>query len=76
MHVATVQPLDSMDSQALTDGFEMRRGAIDSGTSLITDIKVATLVAMSLHQNNGPGEKSGKADVAMDCDTAGYETSM
>jgi len=30
---------DSMDSQALTDGFELRRAAIDSGTSLITDIK-------------------------------------
>merc|ERR1719213_821092 len=26
---------DSMDSQALTDGFEMRRAAVDSGTSLI-----------------------------------------
>jgi len=51
---------DSMDSQALTDGFEMRRGAIDTGTSLITDIKVATLVAMSLHQK-WTRENSGKA---------------
>jgi methylglyoxal synthase len=41
---------DSMDSQALTDGFEMRRAAIDSGTPLITDIKVAVLTVMSLHR--------------------------
>merc|ERR1719356_1949171 len=40
---------DSMDSQALTDGFEVRRAAVDSGTSLIVDIKTATLVIMSLH---------------------------
>jgi carbamoyl-phosphate synthase small subunit len=41
---------DSMDSQALTDGFEMRRAAVDSGTPLITDIKVAILTVMSLHR--------------------------
>merc|ERR1712050_454236 len=41
---------DSMDSQALTDGFEVRRAAIDSGTPLITDIKTAILMAMSLHR--------------------------
>jgi len=40
---------DSMDSQALTDGFEMRRAAVDSGTPLITDIKTAILTCSSLH---------------------------
>merc|ERR1712045_109474 len=41
---------DSMDSQALTDGFELRRAAVDSDTPLITDIKCAVLLAMSLHR--------------------------
>jgi len=41
---------DSMDSQAMSDGFELRRAAIDSGTSLITDIKTATLMTLSLHR--------------------------
>jgi len=41
---------DSMDSQALTDGFELRRAAIDSAVPLITDIKTATLATMSLHR--------------------------
>merc|ERR1712232_260586 len=41
---------DSMYSQALTDGFEIRRAAVDSGASLITDIKTAILVTMSLHR--------------------------
>merc|ERR1719188_390882 len=41
---------DSMDSQALTDSFEVRRAAVDSGTPLITDIKIAALVIASLHR--------------------------
>merc|ERR550532_2503600 len=41
---------DSMDSQALTDGFQLRRAAVDSGTSLITDIKTAILTVLSLHR--------------------------
>eukprot|EP00928_Gymnodinium_smaydae_P000485 TRINITY_DN10184_c0_g3_i1.p1 TRINITY_DN10184_c0_g3~~TRINITY_DN10184_c0_g3_i1.p1 ORF type:complete len:1551 (+),score=263.04 TRINITY_DN10184_c0_g3_i1:62-4714(+) len=41
---------DSMDSHGVTDGFEMRRMAVDSGTSLITDIKVAILTVHSLHR--------------------------
>jgi len=41
---------DSMDSQALTDGFALRRAAIDSGTPLITDIKMAILTVMSLQR--------------------------
>jgi carbamoylphosphate synthase large subunit len=41
---------DSMDSQALTDGFEMRRAAVDSSTPLITDIKTAGLMVASLHR--------------------------
>merc|ERR1712039_388854 len=40
----------SMDSQALTDGFALRRAAIDSGTPLITDIKMAILTVMSLQR--------------------------
>lgn len=50
---------DSMDSQALTDGFEIRRSAVDSGTSLITDIKVAILMVMSLHRK-WSREKDGR----------------
>merc|ERR1712217_707950 len=41
---------DSMDSQAATEGFEIRRAAIDSSTPLIADIKTAILTTMSLHQ--------------------------
>jgi len=41
---------DSMDSQAMTDGFELRRAAIDSAVPLITDIKTATLTSLSLHR--------------------------
>jgi len=51
---------DSMDSQALTDGFEVRRAAVDSGTPLITDIKTAILVIMSLHRK-WTREKAGRA---------------
>merc|ERR1740117_1284354 len=40
----------SMDSQALTDGFEVRRAAVDSATPLISDIKTATLTAQALHR--------------------------
>jgi len=41
---------DSMDSQALTDGFALRRAAIDSSTPLITDIKTAILTVLSLQR--------------------------
>ncbi|CAK0863984.1 unnamed protein product [Prorocentrum cordatum] len=51
---------ESMDSQALTDGFEIRRAAIDSGTSLITDIKTAILTGMALHRK-WVRETSGRA---------------
>jgi len=50
---------DSMDSQALTDGFEMRRAAVDSNTPLITEIKTATLMSLSLHRK-WLREKAGK----------------
>lgn len=43
---------DSMDSQALTDGFEIRRAAVDSSTPLITDIKTAILMAMALDKKS------------------------
>merc|ERR1719436_48100 len=41
---------DSMDSQALTDGFELRRSAVDNNVPLITDIKTSILAVMSLHR--------------------------
>eukprot|EP00397_Hematodinium_sp_SG-2012_P000835 GEMP01000836.1.p1 GENE.GEMP01000836.1~~GEMP01000836.1.p1 ORF type:complete len:1563 (+),score=298.28 GEMP01000836.1:32-4690(+) len=41
---------DSMDSQGLTDGFRIRRLAIDHNTSLLTDIKNAILFVQSLHR--------------------------
>jgi len=41
---------DSMDSAGATDGFMMRRMAIDSGVGLLTDIKVATLLGQALHR--------------------------
>merc|ERR1712187_512202 len=50
---------DSMDSQALTDGFEVRRAAVDSGTSLIVDMKVAILTTLSLY-HKWSREKAGK----------------
>jgi len=49
----------SMDSQALTDGFEVRRAAVDSATPLISDIKTATLTAQALHRK-WSREKSGR----------------
>jgi len=51
---------DSMDSQALTDGFQMRRAAVDSNTPLITDIKTSILAIMSLHRK-WTRERSGRA---------------
>merc|ERR1719335_158379 len=50
---------DSMDSQALTDGFELRRTAVDSATPLITDIKTAILCVQSLHRK-WDREKNGR----------------
>jgi len=49
----------SMDSDALTDGFRIRRGAVDSGTSLITDIKTAIFMCHALHRK-WTREASGK----------------
>jgi methylglyoxal synthase len=50
---------DSMDSQALTDGFELRRATVDSNTPLITDIKTAGLMVASLHRK-WTREQSGR----------------
>jgi len=50
----------SMDSQALSDGFAMRRAAVDSGVPLLVEIKTAILVAMAL-ERKWSREKSGKA---------------
>merc|ERR1712054_302332 len=41
---------DSMDSQGMTDGFELRRAAVDSAVPLITDIKTAILTTQALHR--------------------------
>merc|ERR1719230_650394 len=41
---------DSMDSQAATDGFELRRSTIDSGTALIVDLKTAAFFVDALHR--------------------------
>jgi len=50
---------DSMDSQALSDGFAMRRAAVDSGTPLVVDIKNAILLIMSL-QRKWQRESAGR----------------
>jgi len=50
---------DCMDSQALTDGFELRRTAVDSAVPLITDIKTAILTTMALHRK-WTRERAGK----------------
>merc|ERR1719482_2669160 len=51
---------DSMDSQGLTDGFALRRAAIDSAVSLITDIKTAILTTLAM-ERKWTREKAGKA---------------
>jgi len=51
---------DSMDSQGMTDGFEIRRIAVDSAVSLITDIKTAILTTQALHRK-WTRESAGKA---------------
>merc|ERR1719324_1404032 len=41
---------NAMDSMAATSGFHLRRAAVDSGTPLIVDIKIAVLCVMALHR--------------------------
>ena len=48
-----------MDSQNVTDGYEIRRSAVDSGTSLVTNIKQAMLLVEALHYKY-MREKQGK----------------
>jgi hypothetical protein len=50
---------NSMDSQNVTDGYEIRRSAVDSGTSLVTNIKQAMLLVEALHYKY-VREKQGK----------------
>ena len=50
---------DSMDSDALTDGFKIRRGAIEAAVSLITDIKTAIFTCSAMHRK-WVRESSGK----------------
>lgn len=40
----------SMDSKGATNGFEMRRQAVDAGVSLLVDLKTATMMVQSLHR--------------------------
>merc|ERR1719401_1142172 len=41
---------DSMDSLALTDGFEIRRTAVDAGVSLLVELKTAIFTVTALHR--------------------------
>jgi len=50
---------DCMDSGAMTDGFELRRTAVDAAVPLITDIKMAILTTMALHRK-WTRERAGK----------------
>ncbi|CAK9103982.1 Protein URA2 [Includes: Glutamine-dependent carbamoyl-phosphate synthase [Durusdinium trenchii] len=50
---------DSMDSNGMTDGFKMRRGAIEAGVPLITDIKTAIMACAAMHKK-WLRESSGK----------------
>jgi len=50
----------SMDSMACTDGFEIRRTAVDSGSVLLTNLKQAKILTEALHQKQ-QREKAGKA---------------
>jgi carbamoyl-phosphate synthase small subunit len=50
---------NSMDSQNVTDGYEIRRSAVDSGTALVTNIKQAMLLVEALHYKY-MREKQGK----------------
>lgn len=36
--------------QGMTDGFKLRRGTIDAGVSLITDIKTAIFTSAAMHK--------------------------
>ncbi|CAL1141702.1 unnamed protein product [Cladocopium goreaui] len=51
---------DSMDSNGMTDGFKMRRGAIEAGVPLITDIKTAIFTCAAIHRK-WLRESSGKS---------------
>eukprot|EP00933_Yihiella_yeosuensis_P077927 TRINITY_DN8891_c0_g1_i1.p1 TRINITY_DN8891_c0_g1~~TRINITY_DN8891_c0_g1_i1.p1 ORF type:complete len:1190 (+),score=260.46 TRINITY_DN8891_c0_g1_i1:194-3571(+) len=50
---------DSMDSGSLTDGFKLRRGAIEAAISLVTDMKTCVNMAHALHRK-WTREKRGK----------------
>jgi len=48
-----------MDSQNVTDGYEIRRSTVDSGNSLVTNIKQAVLLVEALYYKY-MREKQGK----------------
>jgi predicted cobalt transporter CbtA len=48
-----------MDSQNVTDGYEIRRSAVDSGNALVTNIKQAMLLVEALYYKY-TREKQGK----------------
>jgi len=41
---------DSMDSNGMTEGFKMRRGAIEAGVPLITDIKTSIFTCQAIYK--------------------------
>lgn len=43
---------DSMDSQGVTDGFKIRRLAVDSSVSLLNDVKTTRLFIESLYRKH------------------------
>jgi carbamoyl-phosphate synthase/aspartate carbamoyltransferase len=49
----------SMDSEGATDGFEIRRTAVDTGVPLLTNIKTTTLMIQALHRK-WSRERAGK----------------
>jgi carbamoyl-phosphate synthase small subunit len=49
----------SMDSEGATDGFEIRRAALDTGVPLLTNIKTIALMVQALHRK-WTRERAGK----------------
>jgi len=68
---------DSMDSGSMTDGFKMRRGAIEAAVSLITDIKTTIFAIHAMHRK-WTRESQGKAfwDIKSWQEHVGLDTSL
>jgi carbamoyl-phosphate synthase small subunit len=57
---------DSMASYGVTDGFTMRRAAVDNGIGMIPDIKNAVLFVQALHRK-WSREKAGRTFYGLEC---------